>query len=167
MKMILKPALNWTSISLLLPWVLLCLQAGCATHSPSASARQRLQGTWEGVMVGQENDGKITITVTGDSLHFHRDTNFWFETTFTLPAGTEPKQLQATIKDCAGKDSIGSVVLAIFKIEDETLTLAGIRTPDSTPEPPINFDSKETMSGRFELRKVQPQKKSAELPKSK
>ncbi len=106
--------------------------------------------------MGQEKDGKITITITGNSLHFHRDKNFWFETTFTLPAGTDPKQLHATIKDCADKESIGKVVLAIFKIEDGTLTLAGIRTPDSAPEPPINFDSANTMSGRFELWKVQP-----------
>ena len=105
-------------------------------------------------MVGQEKDGKIIITITGNSLRFHRDTNFWFDTTFTLPAGTDPKQLHATIKNCADKDSIGKVVLAIFKIEDGTLTLAGIRTPDSAPEPPINFDSENTMSGRFELRKL-------------
>jgi hypothetical protein len=59
------------------------------------------------------------------------------------------------------------MVLAIFKIEDGTLTLARIRTPDSAREPPINFDSEETMSGRFELRKVQAQKKNTELPKSK
>ena len=118
-------------------------------------------------MVGQEKDGKITITITGNSLHFHRDTNFWFETTFTLPGSTDPKQLHATIKDCADKDSIGKVVLAIFKIEDGTLTLAGIRTPDSAPEPPINFDSENTMSGRFELRKVHPQKKNAKSPTSK
>ena len=108
-------------------------------------------------MVGQEQDGKITITITGNSLHFHRDTNFWFETTFTVPAGTDPKQLHATIKDCADKESTGKVVLAIFKIEDGTLTLAGIRTPDSEEGLPTSFENvKETMSGRFELRKVQP-----------
>jgi hypothetical protein len=117
---------------------------------------------------GGPGEGRqITITITGNSLRFYRDTNFWFETTFTLPVGTDPKQLHATIKDCAGKDSIGKLVLAIFKIEDGTLTLAGIRTPDSAPEPPINFDSENTMSGRFELRKVQPQKKNAESPTSK
>ena len=106
-------------------------------------------------MVGGEKDGKITMTINGHSLHYHRDTNFWFETTFTLPDGTNPKQLHATIKDCADKDSIGKVVLAIFKIEEGTLTLAGIRTPDSAPETPVNFDSEPTMSGNFKLRKVQ------------
>ena len=56
-------------------------------------------------MVGDESNGKITITITGNSLHFHRDTNFWFETTFTLPAGTDPKQLHATIKGCSPPES--------------------------------------------------------------
>lgn len=57
----------------------------CAAQ-PTAVELQSRQGTWEGVMVGQEKDGKITITITGNSLHFHRDTNFWFETTIVLPA---------------------------------------------------------------------------------
>jgi len=63
-------------------------------------------------MVGAEADGKITITISGNSLHSQRDTNFWFATTFTLPTGTEPKQMRATIKDCADKKSIGEVVPA-------------------------------------------------------
>ena len=169
MKMTLKKALGLTALSLLLPCLLLGLQAGCTTNKPAASELQRLQGKWEGVMVGQEKDGRITITITGNSLHFHRDSNFWFDTTITLPAGTGPKQLHATIKHSAApEDSNGKVVLAIYKIEDGTLTLAGIRTPDSEDGLPNSFENvKETMSGRFELRKVQPQKKDTEPPKTK
>ena len=150
----------------------LTANAKCAANQPTNAELQLLQGTWEGFSLNMAGpDGPIvkgtntiTVTVTGNSLHFHRDTNFWFETTITLPAGTEPQQLHATIK--RGANSIGQVVVVIFKIEDGTLTLAGIRTPDSAPEPPINFDSENTMSGGFELRKVQPQKKNTELPKS-
>jgi len=168
MKMILKESPGFTALPLLLLCLLLGLQAFCTTQPPTASELQPLQGTWEGAMVGQEQDGKITITITTNSLHFHRDTNFWFETTFTLPGGTDPKQLQATIKDCADKKSIGQVVSAIFKIEDGTLTLATIPTPDSAPEPPLNFDSESIMSGSFyKLRKVQPQEKNAKSPASK
>ena len=88
-------------------------------------------------MAGSEVDGKITITIAGNSLHFQRDTDFWFETTFTLPA-TYPQQLHATIKDCAEPcDDIGKVVFAIFKVEDETLTLVGIQA--SAKEPPKTF----------------------------
>lgn len=135
--------------------------------SPSAAgALHPLQGIWEGVMVGQEKDGKITITVTGDSLHFHRDTNFWFETTMTLPAGTNPKQLHATIKSCppSQASSIGQVVVAIFKIEDGKLTLV---TGSGDGEAPKSFETTgDNGLNRYELRKGSPQKKITELPKS-
>ena len=103
---------------------------------------------------------KITITITGNSLHFHRDANFWWDTTITLPAGTNPKQLHATIKGCPPPaDSIGQVVVAIFKIEDGTLTLA-----TGNGEAPKSF---EVAENRYELRKVLPPKKNPEPPKIK
>jgi uncharacterized protein (TIGR03067 family) len=117
--------------------------------------------------VGDQSHEKITITVTGNSFHFHRDTNFWFETTIALPAGTDPKQLHATIKGCppSQADSIGTVVGAIFKIEDGTLTLAAY---DMSDEPPKSFEATEDKGlTRYELGKVQPQKKNAEPPKTK
>jgi uncharacterized protein (TIGR03067 family) len=134
----------------------------CAASQPAAGDLQPLQGTWEGVMVGQEKDGKITITIIGNSLHFHRDTNFWFETTIALPAGKDPKQLHATIKACprSQADSIAKVVRAFFKIEDGTLTLATIG--DDAEETPKGFEAAGT---RYELRKVQPQKKTTQPPK--
>src|SRR6476469_4711088 len=86
---------------------------------------KHLQGKWEGVDAGNKTGAKITITITGNSLHFFRDKDFWFENTITLPAGKDPQQLHATIKGNApsgGTSSIGKVVVAIFKIEDGTLT---------------------------------------------
>ena len=129
----------------------------CVANQPTNAELQALQGTWEGIMVGNESDGKVTITIAGNSLHFHRDTNFWFETTITLPAGKDPKQLHATIKGCprSQADSIGKVVRAFFKIEDGTLTLATIG--DDAEETPKGFEAAGT---RYELRKVQPHKKS-------
>jgi uncharacterized protein (TIGR03067 family) len=116
--------------------------------------------------VGDKAQQQIIITITGNSLHFHRDTNFWFETTITLSAGTNPKQLHATIKD--GASSVGQVVVAIFKIKDGTLTLAtggGDRTPEGTPK---GFEATEDNGlTRYELRKVQPQKKNTQPPESK
>ncbi|MEO7678239.1 MAG: hypothetical protein ABIV39_15890 [Verrucomicrobiota bacterium] len=114
-------------------------------------------------MVGHEKDGNITVTITGNSLHFHRDTNFWFETTITLPPGKDPKQLHATIKGCPPPaDSIGKVVRAFFKIEDGILTLATMG--DDSEETPKGFEAAGT---RYELRKVQPQKKNAQPPRTK
>lgn len=133
-------------------------------NQPTAVELQLLQGTWEGVLVGDKAHQKITITITGNSLHFHRDTNFWFDTTITLPAGKDPKQLHATIKGCppSQADSVGKVVRTFFKIEDATLTLATIG--DDAEETPESFEAAGT---RYELRKVQPQKKNTQSPKSK
>jgi uncharacterized protein (TIGR03067 family) len=113
---------------------------------------QRLQGKWEGSMVGDDAHQKVTITITGDSLHFYRDTNFWFKTTFTLPAGANPLELHATIKDCAARDSVGKVVVALFKFEDDTMILAP--RGDASDDSPKNFEG----STRYELRKIAPQK---------
>jgi hypothetical protein len=197
MNMTLKGALAFTVVSSLL----LCLQAGGAPHLPAASPPiaselQLLQGTWEGIVVGDKGTSKnpdlqktserkpgeidldflkpgvfetppqshekITITITGNSFHFHRDTNFWFDTTITLPVGKDPKQLHATIKGGppSQASSIGQVVRAFFKIVDGTLTLAAIGGAEETPE---GFEA--AVENRYELRKVQPQKKNTNHPK--
>jgi len=172
MKMTLRESLGFTALSLLMPCLLLGLQAGCKTNQPTAAELQRLQGTWEGVALGQETPGEpfvksadtITITITGNSFRFHRDTNFWFETTITLPPGTDPQQLHATIKDNApsqGSNAIGKVVVAIFKIEDLTLAALG----DDADETAKSFEADGL--ARYELRKVQPQKKNNQSPKTK
>ena len=135
----------------------LTAKAKGVVNQPANAELQLLQGTWEGVLVGDEAHQTITITITGKSLHFHRDTNFWFETTIALPAGKDPKQLHATIKGCppSQANSIGQVVRAFFKIEDGTLTLATIG--DDAGETPKSF---ETAGTRYELRKIQPQRKN-------
>src|SRR5438874_12687341 len=127
------------------------LSAGQSTPTPIAAELQALQGYWEGEGAG----GKCSITITGSSLHYRAGTN-WFETTFSLPAGTDPQQLHATIKDCSPptNNSVGKVVFAIFKIEDGTLTLA---EDDMSAEPPKIFS---TNSSCYYLKKVQPQKKN-------
>src|SRR5688500_18968076 len=138
----------------------LTADATCAANQPTNADLQLLQGKWEGFSLYRETpDGPIvkatntiTVTFTGNSFHFHQDTNFWFDMTITLPAGKDPKQLHATIKDCAHASNIGQVVHAFFKIEDGTLTLAAV----GGEETPKGF---EAVKDRYELRKVQPQKK--------
>ena len=132
-----------------------------AAHQPTAVELQLLQGTWEGVLVGDKAHQKITITITGNSLHFRRDTNFWFETTITLPAGKDPKQLHATIKGSppSQADSIGEVVRAFFTIENGTLTLATIG--DDAEETAKGFEAAGT---RYELRRIQ--RKNIQPPKA-
>lgn len=133
-------------------------RAKCIIDQPVDADLQLLQGTWEGVLVGDKAQQKITITITGNSLHFHRDTNFWWKTTITLSADTNPRQLHATIKDSHDgppqqENSASQVVVAVFKIEDGTLTLATGNGDGKAPE------SFEAAPNRYKLRKVQPQKK--------
>jgi uncharacterized protein (TIGR03067 family) len=136
----------------------LTAKAKSVVNQPTNADLQLLQGTWEGAVVGDESHAKITITITGNSFDFYRDTKFWFDTTITLPAGKNPKQLYATIKGCppSQASSIGKVVGAIFKIEDGTLTLAaggGDGSPEGTPK---SFEANEDKGlTRYELRKVQ------------
>ena len=140
-----------------------------AVNQPIATELQPLQGTWKGIEVGNQYQ-KITITITGNSFHFHRDTNFWFQTTITLPANTNPKQLHATIKGCppSQTDSIGKVVGAIFKIEDGTLTIATGGDGADAEGTPKRFEAPgDKGQARYELRKVQPEMKNAEPPKTK
>ena len=115
-------------------------------------------------MVGQETGAQITITITGNALHFHRDTNFWFATTITLPAGKDPKQLHATIKNCppSQAESIGKTVRAFYMISGSTLTLATIG--DDAEETTESFEAAQT---RYELQKVQPEKRNAGPPRAK
>src|ERR1043165_6548928 len=126
-------------------------KAKCAINQQTNTALQLIQGTWEGVMVGDEAHQKVTITIMCDSLHFHRDTNFWFETVITLPAGKDPKQLHATIKDGppSQASSLGQVVKSFFKVEHGTLTLATFG--DDVEETQKSFEAAGT---RYELRKV-------------
>ena len=148
-----KESCSVAVLPLLISCLLLFLQAGCGKAPPSGPVLENLQGYWE----GEEPPGKISITITGNSLHYVEGTDSWYETTFTLPAGTAPRQLHATITDSwSGTSDIGNVVIAIFKIEDGTLTLA---VDDRGDAPPTSFAD---ASIRFILKKGQPQEKSTE-----
>ncbi len=143
-------------------------KAKSAANLPVGAELQLLQGAWTGVTVGDQSQQKIRITIIGNSLHFHRDSNFWFETTITLPTDTDPKRLCATIKGCppSQADSIGKVVVAIYQIQDEKLTLAALGGGEE--EAPTSFEiAEERGLARYELRKVQPQMEDAEPPKTK
>ena len=131
------------------------LTAGQSTPTRTAVELNGLQGDWE----GEGSGGKCSITITSNSLYY-RNSGGWYRTTFTLPVGTDPQQLHATIKDCSppSTNAIGTVVFAIFKIEDGTLTLA---EDDMSDKPPKTFAS---ASSRYSVKKVHPQKENAPKP---
>lgn len=124
-------------------------QPGAESCTPPSVAEELkpLQGYWEGEGAG----GKCSITIAGNSLHYRNSTG-WFKTTFTLPAGTDPQQLHATIEESSqpSDKDIGTVVFAIIKIEDGTLILA---EDDMSDAPPETFSS---ASSRYVVKKVEP-----------
>lgn len=138
MKMIFKRWFSLAVLALLIPVGLTGAQAAGATNQPTAAELKPLQGRWEGVLLGQESAGKVSLTITTNSLRFQgRDKDDWYVATFTMDTETNPKQLHTTITAAHQTNHIGSVVRAIFKIEDETLYLAGIQEKDQ--EPPKTF----------------------------
>ena len=128
-----------------------------STPAHIAAELEPLQGYWEGEGAG----GKCSITITGNSLQYRAGTNWW-KTTFKLPAGTDPQQLHATIKECSppSTHAIGTVVFAIFKIEDGTLTFA---EDDMSDKPPKTFAN---ASSRYAVRKVHAQNENAPKPRT-
>jgi len=126
----------------------------------AAIDQNRLQGYWEGTGAG----GKCSITIKDNTLRYLAGTN-WHEATFTLPLGTNPQQLHATLKDSwpTAKDSIGSVVHAIIKLEEKTLTLA---TVDINELPPKTFETIDA-GNKYVVTQVQPKKENANPPKTK
>ena len=137
---------------LALPCLLFLLQVACTTLAQTAPNQRHLQGFWE----GDGPPGRISLTITGSSLHFYVRTDFWYEATFTLPAGTAPQQLTATITGSSPPTTnIGDVVFAIVKIEDGTLSLA---VDDGSDAAPTSFA--EAMS-RYDLKRVGRQERNA------
>jgi len=109
---------------------------GCqGTPMQGTATFRSLQGRWEGD--GREGNGprrRCTITITGSSLRLYRDTNYWFETTFALPAGTDPQEIQATIHAASHRDHLGEVVFGILKLKGGTRTLAALDHPGKLPK---------------------------------
>ena len=111
-----------------------------------------LQGNWEGVEKGKEDDGLCKLTITGNKADFQGAKAMeWYKATLQVNARTEPKQLDGTINDCPSSEMIGKVSKGIYKLEGDTLTMAGRRP--GNPEGPKSFDGGE--DGRvFVLKRV-------------
>ena len=133
-----------------------------STPTQTAPELKSLQGYWQ----GEGPADNISISITGNSLNYYARPDHWFKTTFTLPAGTDPQQLRATIKESGEKPpkSVGEVVNSIFKIDDGTLTLASPSTPHA--KPPKGFVD-DAIGGLDVVRKVQSQKEITEPLKTK
>jgi pimeloyl-ACP methyl ester carboxylesterase len=133
-----------------------------STPAGMAGDLERLQGDWDGHGPG----GECSVTISGNSLNFRARADFWYETTFTLPAGTDPKQLHATIvrNSLPQQSDIGKVVVALFKIEDGTLTLGVIDDFEGPLASPV-ATSWDKAIDRYHLKKVQPQENKSDNTK--
>ena len=148
----------WGALALLLAALFTACQS---VPTRTAPGLRRLQGYWEGYGPG----GECSVTISGNSLHFRAREDFWFETTFTLHADTDPRQLHATIIDSPEQTTIGTVVVAIFEIEDGTLNLGVIEDFEGPPADSVIGDWDRAMD-RYYLERAQPQEQT-QLPTNK
>lgn len=126
---------------------------------PAKSDLERLQGRWEGRGPG----GPCTIVIEGSTLIYtqpHTDTTqpqFRYKTSFTLPEATGPKQIHATILEYSfdNPQDIGTVVVTIYEVDDETLRLGVVEDFKELPEEPIVGDWEWVMD-LYELERSQP-----------
>ena len=115
----------------------LLLEASCSTlHKSDSNA---LQGKWEGYEIGRPTQNTCRVVISGNTLEFWRATNDWCKGTFTLRQDTNPKQLIGVMSECDDPQYVGKTLLAIYRIEANTLTLAG-SAPGSV-EAPASFEA--------------------------
>jgi uncharacterized protein (TIGR03067 family) len=100
----------------------------------SAESEPALQGTWVGQEVGGPQ-GECRLTVSGNSIKFQgARAEEWYEGTVTLKPKTSPKRAAVLIERCSAPQYVNKTTNFIYKIEGETLTLAG-NEPGSAKEP--------------------------------
>ncbi len=102
------------------------LTIGCtSTDSTKLPDQELLQGIWIGHEVGHE-DEKCTLTVSGNNIEFRgAHPQEWYKATFTLDEKAKPKCMDTLIKECPAPKYVGKLARVIYKIENNTLTLAG------------------------------------------
>jgi uncharacterized protein (TIGR03067 family) len=94
---------------------------GCSTTRQSETAK--LQGTWTGTALNESEPG--TFIVSGSTFEFRgADPRVWYKGTFSLREDTQPKQFIAHIAETGISQYAGKTAIAIYKIEDKTLTIA-------------------------------------------
>jgi uncharacterized protein (TIGR03067 family) len=119
------------------------LVAGCSRQAKSDLTA--LQGTWNGRQTHANPnvpDHQCSLVISGNNYEFHdeADTNAWNKGTFTLKEDTNPRQFIAVVGDCPFPKFVGKTSLAIYKLEDGTLTLTS--SPPGKSEAPSTFDAR-------------------------
>jgi uncharacterized protein (TIGR03067 family) len=114
--------------------------SGARPGAPQPSDSVALQGTWRGRELGAKVAGSYYLVVSGTHLEFRgADPNEWYKGIFSLRENKEPRQLVAAILECSAPEYVGQTVYAIYRIEGNTLTLAG--NEPGNPDAPLAFDA--------------------------
>jgi uncharacterized protein (TIGR03067 family) len=133
--------------------VVLCgaviLIAGCSTFHKSDVAT--LQGAWRGRVIQGNPEHQCSFLITGKNYEFRddTDTNVWYKGTFSLREDTTPREYIALISECPFPQYVGKTALAIYQIEDGTLTITG-NEPGKLAAP-LAFDAPD--AARMELKR--------------
>ena len=99
---------------------------GCGSSEDApASDQELLQGTWIGQNVNM--GGECMMTISDSNFYFEAlDAEVWYKGTFVLNEEVTPKQMDSTIDNCLIEQYKGTTARAIYKIEKDTFTFAGI-----------------------------------------
>jgi uncharacterized protein (TIGR03067 family) len=97
---------------------------GCGGSEDSAQKDQKLiQGTWVGTAAGM--DVEYTMTISGSNFDMKTaDSTIWYKGTFVLNDKVTPKQADFKIDECSFEQYVGMTAKSIYKIENDTLTIA-------------------------------------------
>lgn len=110
-----------------------------------------LEGTWEGLETGREEAGRCILTIQGRTAHFQgANPGEWYKAELSFPAGSNPREMRATITECPFAELVGRVTPAIFKFEAGALVLAA-REPGAESAP-TSFEAQEGVR-RFVFKK--------------
>jgi uncharacterized protein (TIGR03067 family) len=123
---------------------------GCGDSENSAKTDQELiQGTWAGTLSGIDQEFKMMIS--GNNFNMEStDSTIWYKGTFVLNEKVTPKQADFKINESNIEQYLGTTAKGIYKIERDTLTIAGVE-PGSDIRP-VNFMA-DDMTQVFTLKK--------------
>ena len=112
--------------------------------SPASSlATVALQGAWKGRELSADSDAPCYLVISGKNFEFHgADTNEWYKGTFTVREDANPKVFAASISECCAPKYVGAADYAIFRLENDTLTLTA--NEPGNLDIPSGFDAPET-----------------------